>query len=35
LLVGKDVDKKTVSVYGIGGYKYKKLKIVNRQQKVY
>lgn len=30
LLVGKDVDKKTVSVYGIGGYKYKKLKMTGK-----
>lgn len=30
LLVSKDIDKKTLSVYGIGGYKYKKLKITGK-----
>ena len=30
LLDSKDVDKKTLSVYGIGGYKYKKLKMTGK-----
>ena len=30
LLDSKDVDKKTLSIYGIGGYKYKKLKMTGK-----
>jgi len=30
LLVNKEIDKKTFSVYGIGGYKYKKLKLIGK-----
>ncbi len=30
LLVSKDVDKKTLSVYGIGGYKFKKIKLIGK-----
>jgi hypothetical protein len=30
LLVSKDVDKKTLSVYGIGGCKFKKLKLTGK-----
>ena len=30
LLVNKDIDKKTLSVYGIGGYKFRKLKMTGK-----
>lgn len=30
LLESKDVNKKTLSVYGIGGYKYKKVKLIGK-----
>lgn len=30
LLVNKEIDKKTYSVYGIAGYKYKKLKLIGK-----
>ena len=30
IIVSKDVNKKTLSVYGIGGYKFKKVKLIGK-----